>query len=157
MKWETRSCEGPPKRSASGALSSPVANVYAFSHRPQASYCAPRPPAGTPRPPRGATPCVSRSSALSSRLSPLFRCPDFTGRLIPSFAQQSGGQIGREAAGRQSARDVKTERAQAHWTHRALLSRGSGLAHGAHLAAAAAAAVEDAGAVGLEPAHDDAG
>src|SRR4030095_13544233 len=36
-------------------------------------------------------------------------------------------------------------------------SRRSGLAHGAHLAAGAAAAVEDAGPVGLEPAHDDAG
>src|SRR4029077_7502399 len=59
-------------------------------------------------------------------------------------------------AGRHSPGGVKTHRGQAHWTHREPLSRGSGFTHGAHLAAGATAAVEDAGAVGLETAHDDA-
>src|SRR5262245_5012596 len=83
--------------------------------------------------------------------------PTIIGVFIASSAQHSGGQPGREAAGRHATGDVEPHRGQAHWTHRALPSRRSGLAHGAHLAAGATAAVEDASPVGLEPAHDGAG
>src|SRR6266540_3096976 len=161
-----RSCQRPRKRAASEALPSSVSNRYSLSIRTHGSSCRRRASSSLRRVSSFSTSSSSSRAASHSLRVPVmcfviallsFLRTSFIVRSLQFHVQQSGPQIGRDAAGRHPADDVEPHRGQAHWTHRELLSPGSGLAHGAHLAAGATAAVENAGAVGLEAAHDDAG
>src|ERR1051326_6929764 len=165
MKWYTRSCERPRKRSASEALPASVANWYFLSIRTHGSSCRRRATSSLRRVSsfaawgawRRAAVQTSRDTTLCSRVDGLF-CTMLITFFFPGlmlFTDNSNGSLSNEGA--RDHPSIHRSRGVPGAGLNLFRDSGPGLADGAHLAAGGAAAVEDSSAVALKTGHRNAG